>query len=205
MTADMTFNEFVEENTDRTKAVEALRQQQAILRTIIESTSDVIFMKDKEGHYVLMNSSGAQVLGLFPEDFVGKDDFAFFPREVGLSMQEVDERVMASGESYAYEQEVSVNGRKRTMFTTKSVCRDLNGDVIGLVGIAKDITERREAGRALEKSEQRLRSLFEASRDSILLVNQETGRILGANPAARQDLRLLAGGVPLTEGYRYLG
>ncbi|MGD0231674.1 MAG: PAS domain-containing protein [Syntrophorhabdales bacterium] len=90
-----------------------------------------------------------------------------------------------------------------TAFRGASVVMTLAVVVLSSIGFVLMIRDRAEE--ALRWSEQRFRSLFETSRDSILLINQETGQVLGANPAACRLYGLLAGGVSRTEGYRRFG
>jgi PAS domain S-box-containing protein len=118
-------------------------------------------MKDRDGRYLSINCAAANSLGLAAEEIIGKDDYAIFPRDVAERFQREDAETIASGGPCKYESEVSIEGQLRYLQTVKSLCRDLNGEVIGIVGISRDVTDRRALDVALL---QRERDLTEAHR-----------------------------------------
>jgi PAS domain S-box-containing protein len=127
--------------TLRKQAEQALLESLGLLNAVIEGTSDAIFVKDLEGRYRLINSSGARLLGRTVEDVVGKDDRALFSPETASLVMAHDRRVLASGASMTSEEIGTAAGVTRTYLSTKTVQRDDHGKVIGLIGIARDITE----------------------------------------------------------------
>ena len=128
------------------------------LKTIIEGTTDAIFVKDNQGRYVVVNSACAKFLGYQIEEIIGNDDTILFPPEIVQKAQEADNQVIASGKTLHIEEEVPTTDGLKTFQTTKDVCQDENGNVIGLVGIARDITPRKQAEEALKESEAKLRA-----------------------------------------------
>jgi PAS domain S-box-containing protein len=131
----------------------ALQQQRLVLETLIESTADFIYMKDREGRYVFVNTAAAQSVGKTAQEIIGKDDRALFPAESARQIMEKDREIMASGISEVYEESRSTAGRTRHLHSSKNVCRDSSGAVIGMVGISRDITELKQAEEALSSSE----------------------------------------------------
>jgi two-component system cell cycle sensor histidine kinase/response regulator CckA len=130
-----------EDVTLRKRAEQALLESHGLLKAVIEGTSDAVFIKDLEGRYRLINSAGARLLGLSVEDVLGKDDFALFSSETASLVVARDRRVMSQGVSLTSEEVATAAGVTRTYLSTKSPQRDQDGRVIGLIGIARDITD----------------------------------------------------------------
>jgi PAS domain S-box-containing protein len=135
------------------RAEQALVQHRLVLETLLESTADFIYMKDRDGLYVFVNPAAAQSLGKSAEEIVGKDDRALFPEEHARHIMEKDRKIMASGISEVFEETRASAGRVRHLHSSKNVCRDSSGAVIGIVGISRDITELKRAEEALNSSE----------------------------------------------------
>ena len=128
----------------------------SILTAIIEQTTDAVFVKDLRGRYLMVNSSCTQLLGMPREEVIGKDDAQLLPPETARQLAEVDRRVMATGETRGYEEVLPVTGQLRTYLSTKGVYRDDWGNAIGIIGISRDITERKRAEEELRRLNQEL-------------------------------------------------
>jgi PAS domain S-box-containing protein len=131
----------------RTAALErasaALRERNALLNAITTSTPDLIFAKDRQGRLLMANPAWNKAVGKTGDEAMALDD--------------KERIVLEAGETMILEEVVG----ERTYLTTKSPLRDEQGRVIGLIGVATDITERKQAQRELEKlvvAEQRLRA-----------------------------------------------
>jgi PAS domain S-box-containing protein len=166
--------------TERNVALDAVRRQKAILRTVLDSTSDRVFLKDFAGRYLAINPAAARAAGKNPDECIGKDDYEIFPSEIAQRHVERDQAVIASGSSMTFEDETFVDGQTRQIQTVKNVCRDSDGQVIGVVGIARDFTEQKQTENALRKSQGELRSLFE-SRVIGIGCGDRAGRMSEAN------------------------
>jgi PAS domain S-box-containing protein len=134
-------------------AEQALAQHRVVLETLLESTADFIYMKDREGRYVFVNPAAAESVGKNAKDVIGKDDRALFSEEHARHIMEKDRQIMASGISEVFEETRSHAGSVRHLHSSKNVCRDSSGAVIGIVGISRDITELKRAEEALNSSE----------------------------------------------------
>jgi PAS domain S-box-containing protein len=134
-------------------AEQALVQHRIVLETLLESTGDFIYMKDREGRYVFVNPAAAKSVGKCAEEIIGKDDRALFPIEHARHIMEKDRQIMASGISEVFEETRASAGRVRHLHSSKNVCRGSSGVVIGIVGISRDITEIKRAEEALSASE----------------------------------------------------
>ncbi|MGZ4733364.1 MAG: PAS domain S-box protein [Terriglobales bacterium] len=134
-----------------------LQKNLSLLQGISEGTTDAVFVKDLQGRYLMINSAGARFLGRSVEQVIGKDASELFSPESGLEIMGRDRTVLQSGKTCTYE-EVGVSaGVARTYLSTKGPYRDATGRVIGLLGISRDITDRKRAEEEIHKSEQRLR------------------------------------------------
>jgi PAS domain S-box-containing protein len=127
--------------TERKRTEQALVESHNLLNAVVEGTSDAVFVKDFKGRYLMINSAGARFLGKTVEEVIGKDDLELFTPDTARAVMEHDRQVMASGESLTFEETATAAGVTRTYLATKNVYRDVHGKVIGLIGIARDITE----------------------------------------------------------------
>jgi PAS domain S-box-containing protein len=127
--------------TARKQAERALVESHALLRAVVEGTSDPIFIKDLEGRYLMINSSGAASLGRTAAEMIGKHDRELFSPETAALMMDRDREVMATRESQTFQETRGGAELIRHYLTTKGVYRDHDGKVIGLFGISRDVTD----------------------------------------------------------------
>jgi two-component system cell cycle sensor histidine kinase/response regulator CckA len=138
-----------------------LQKNLSLLQGITEGTTDSVFVKDLQGRYLMINSAGANLLGRRVEEVIGKDDSELFTPETGREIMAADRKVVESGRAQTYE-EIGVSaGVARTYLSTKGPHRDSNGGIIGLLGICRDITDRKRAEQEFRQSQQKLRIHFE--------------------------------------------
>ncbi|MDQ4121864.1 MAG: ATP-binding protein [Acidobacteriota bacterium] len=116
-----------------------------ILNAVIEGAKDAIFVKDIDGCYLMVNSACARFLNLPAENIVGKKDSDLYPPETAQQFQEQDHRVLSTGETHVFEGVASSSSTEQIYLVTKSVYRDHNGNITGLIGISHDITDRARA------------------------------------------------------------
>lgn len=129
--------------TERRLAEARLRQTTSLLEAVINGTSDAIFVKDLSGRYLLINEAAATVAGKTTAELIGQDDTALFDRKSADDVMERDRRIMRQGSSVTFEETTTVNGMKRCFHATKGPYRNNAGEVIGLIGIARDITRQK--------------------------------------------------------------
>ncbi len=169
--------------TERKRAEAALRESYSILDAIISGTTDAIFVKDLQGRYLMINAAGASFLGRIVEEVIGKDDTELFSLDTARQIMAGDRRVIAAGETQTYEEVGTAMGVTRTYLSTKGVYRDSQGNVIGLIGISRDITERKQMEEALRKSRDQLAIILGGITDGIT-VQDPTWRLIYANETA---------------------
>ena len=122
-----------------------------LLDKIAESSSDTIYAKDLQGRYLLFNQEMARVLGIPSEQTQGMDDNALFPDQAEM-IRANDLRVMAEDRPITYEETVTTALGERTFLSTKGPLREADGTVMGLFGISRDITERKQHEQMLQQS-----------------------------------------------------
>jgi PAS domain S-box-containing protein len=150
----------------------------------MESTVDMIFVKDLKGNYVMVNSEICRFFKLSMESIIGKDDTALFPPEVAHQIRENDVLILQQGYAQTLEEQVPVDGKIQTYLSTKSPWRDLEGNIIGLIGMTRNINDRKETEDILRRSEEKFRSLYESTSLAVLIADDT--EIVDGNQAAVQ-------------------
>ena len=158
---------------DRNAAKAALEKSNNILQSVINSTPDVVYVKDIQGRYVLANSTVARWLEKPIEEIIGKDDAELFPPEIARKIMVADKTIMTTGETLTYEEVVPEKEIMRTLLTTKCPWRDEQGNIIGMVGLSRDISDRKMAELALSDREQFLASIYDGVEQVIFVLDVE--------------------------------
>jgi PAS domain S-box-containing protein len=138
-----------------------LQRNLALLRGITEGTTDSIFVKDLQGRYLMINSAGARLLGRTVKEVIGRDDTNLFSAETAREIMAGDRKVVEAGKTQTYEEIGAAAGVSRTYLSTKGPYRDVHGETVGLLGICRDITDRKRAEEESRQSQQKLRIHFE--------------------------------------------
>jgi len=162
-----------------------LEKNLSLLQGITEGTTDAVFVKDLEGRYLMINSAGAQILKRSVDEVLGKLDSELFDPEIGRTIMARDRGVVQSGETQTYEEPATVGGVTRLYLATKGPYRDPNHQVIGLLGICRDITDRKRAEEEIRQSQQKLRIHFEHTPLAVVEWDLEF-RVTAWNPSAER-------------------
>jgi PAS domain S-box-containing protein len=143
-----------QEITQRKNIEKKLTDERSLLRTIIDSSPDSIYVKDLEGRKLIANKVDCNYCGVdSEEELIGKSDFDIYPEEIARYTYLEDQRVFTNGESLLNREEFlyGPGGEKTWLLTSKLPFFDQDGKISGLVGIGSDITERKKAEQTREE------------------------------------------------------
>jgi PAS domain S-box-containing protein len=143
---------------ERKQAQEALNANLAILSAVNQATSTLIYVKDRQGRMLMANPATIQIICKSEAEIVGHTDLEFLSDRLEAErIRKNDRLVMETEQVEVFEETIEFPEGTRTYLSTKSPYRDHQGNVIGLIGVSTDITERKQAQINLQASEERLR------------------------------------------------
>jgi PAS domain S-box-containing protein len=145
------------ENAERRQAEAARGKTEDLLQGIVEKAPTLIYVKDLDGRYLLVNRHMADVIGVDAASVLGKTVFDVYAPEQAQALAAFDQRVLAAGEALEGEEEVFRADGLHTYITIKAPLTDASGRAYALCGISTDITARKRAEAALRHSEEQLR------------------------------------------------
>ncbi|HYE30460.1 MAG TPA: PAS domain-containing protein [Methylomirabilota bacterium] len=170
------------EMEQREAAQRALLEERRLLEGLMNSVPDKIFFKDKDGKFLRINQSMAEMFKLgHPQEAIGKTDFDFFT-EVEARRAFMDEQQIIRTGTGLIGQEETFNstGGLTWVSATKMPLRNAAGETIGVVGISRDITQRKEAELEMERQRVEYQTIFDTVPALVIYKNSEN-RILRAN------------------------
>ena len=155
-----------------------------LLSNIAERSADAIFAKDKLGNYIFCNRAAEEMSELTPGSLLGKDDALIFPPEQVARIREIDQETMLTGAWKNYREHVQRSDGTLVLEVTKGPLHDEKGEIIGVFGISRDVSQRVAAEEALRESEARFHTLFDNAAVGITVHDAESGKLLEANRRA---------------------
>jgi two-component system sensor histidine kinase/response regulator len=141
--------------TEQLEAERSRARERNLLRTLMDHLPDHIFVKDIHSRFLLANAATLRSLGVSSQDEVyGKTDFDFLPHDQARRFLEDEQRVLESGTAMIdrEEQLTDATGQTRWLLTTKAPLRGADGELIGIVGISHDITQRKQMEEQLRRA-----------------------------------------------------
>ena len=181
--------ELADEQIVRKQAEEELREKNMQLQTLIQAIPEIVYFKDAQGRNLVVNRAFEKLVNLNQAEILGKTDEQLLPPDLAEYCRKSDQEVMRSGKLLRIEEQTTGEGGKKLFFDTmKAPIYDDQGNVVGIVGVSRDITEHKKAEEALEEREQNLRSIIDTSPDAIVwtdvtgkitLVNKKVSEITG--------------------------
>ncbi|NWF70236.1 MAG: PAS domain-containing protein [Chloroflexi bacterium] len=177
---------FITGALERQRGEHARAQEMKLLRALIDSVPDMLFAKDTESRFTLNNFAHIQALGAeSPEAARGKTDHDFFP-SANSDQYRADERQVIQGKVIDKEEPViTADGAHRWVHVTKVPYRDALGNIIGLVGISRDITDRKNYEEQVREKERLLRTVIDNIPSLIFVKDRECRYLLGNASALR--------------------
>lgn len=179
-TGELLFLEgFVSDITERKRTEEALQQNEARLRAIIDYEPECVKVVDRDGNLLDMNPAGLRMIEA--DSLAQVDGHCVFPlvvEEHREAFQQLHERVLQGESVSMFFDIISLKGNRRTLETHETPLRDSSGEIFAALGITRDITERKRMEEALREAEARLRLALQVGRIGVWDWNMETGKII---------------------------
>jgi two-component system, cell cycle sensor histidine kinase and response regulator CckA len=177
--------------TEQRRLEESLEQERKLLLTLINNLPDYIYLKDREGKFVLVNQAQARLAGASdPRELIDTSDYDYLPKDLADKHRSDEVQVMERARSLVNieEQNQDAAGKPRWVLTTKVPLVGVDGKVTGLVGIGRDITERKGTEEALRESNKKYHLLLDTlnegvwaidERDATMFVNPRMASMMG--------------------------
>ena len=176
---------YVRDITREKQAEQTLRRTQRERAAVLDSLSEHVIYHDTNMVIVWANRSACDSVGLTPEEIVGRNCYELWQDRSTPCDGCPVKRALETGQRHEGET-ASPDGRQ--WLVSGSPVRDESGELVGVVEITMDITDRKRAEAALRDSEERYRAVFEQAADSIVLVDRETGALVEFNDSACRNL-----------------
>lgn len=140
--------------TERKQAEKALRDSEQRLQAILDHSPAIIYLKDVEGRFLLINRQFEIVLGIENSAIKGQTDYDIHSREIAEAIRENDRHVIALRRPYQYEETIINDGQERTYISSKFPLYDTNGEIYGICGISTDISDRKQAEFTMQQAKE---------------------------------------------------
>ncbi|WP_207540311.1 sensor histidine kinase [Sabulicella rubraurantiaca] len=192
-------------NADRAAAANLQLAREAeddrrLLSSVMHSMPDSVFVKDLALRYVLINEAGAAMIGRPIEEVIGRSDADLFPPAIAAEVSRVDRLVMDADLAREQEERIErLDGTETWFMSVKAPWRDSSGEMAGLIGVARDVTERKATERRLAKAEAAMRRIARAdsmAAMSVGLAHELNQPLTAASNYLRAARRLAAGEAP---------
>jgi PAS domain S-box-containing protein len=170
--------------TERKQAEQALDENQKLLSAIINNSAAVIYVKNLQGKYIMVNRRFNELFHLNEEDIIGKTDHDVLSKEMADAVRQMDIRAAASQNALTEEEIMQLDDGLHTYISVKSPLHDSTGKPYAIFGISTDITERKKVEEAVLRAEASYREIFEKASDAIYVHEIETGKVLEVNQRA---------------------
>lgn len=181
--------------TDIYRMQEAVTNERATLRAFFGAMPDLAWMKDMDGRYLACNPMFEQFFGATEATILGKTDYDFVDAELAAFFREKDRAAALAGKPSVNEEWVTFasDGRRVQLETVKSPVFNADGKVIGIIGMGRDITERKRFEQALQERGDLLHAIMESSPEIIVFALDANYRYLSFNTKHRQVMQTIWG------------
>ena len=170
------------------QAQTALQRTNDLFAAVVEGTHDAIMVRDRASRFVFINRAAANFIGRAPEQIIGRSiDEVYEDAESAARIRAADRRTIEDGETFTIEYELTLATVARHFSSERSPLRDQQGQVIGVIGISRDVTRQRQEELAFRRQSNRLTDLIEHGL-GLLCTHDLAGVLLSINPAAAKAL-----------------
>jgi PAS domain S-box-containing protein len=177
-----------DEVAERRHTSEALRVSQKQLQDIVDNSTAVIYLKDIEGRYLLVNSWWETLFHVSRAAVFGRTDYDLFPAEAAAAFQANDREVLSTNQPLHVEEVAPHDDGPHSYISVKFPLRDAAGVAYGVCGISTDITDRKQMEAEVRRSESTLSAVIESSGDAIWSIDRDY-RLATINSMGRQLFR----------------
>ncbi len=171
-------------------ALREVERQNALLRSLMDTIPDLVWLKDPEGRYLAANRRFEALVGHTAEQLMGRSDYEFFDTETADFFRANDRAAAAAGKPTVNEETLTFasDGYVGLFETIKTPMVDSDGALMGVLGIARDVSVQRRAAEALHEREEIFRSIVSQAADAIVLIDPADGHFVEFNDAASAAL-----------------
>ncbi|PBQ32831.1 hypothetical protein CNR22_13965 [Sphingobacteriaceae bacterium] len=168
------------------RANSAIEEAKHTLQSILDNTSSIIFIKDTQSRYLMVNKQYERIFHISQEDIYFKTDFDFRPAELAERLQETDKEVFEKEQSIDYEYSFSIDSVTRHFLVTKFPLYDANGSINGVCGVYTEITARKKVEELLRERDERFTKIFRSSPAALYLATFNPNQIIEINESFKQ-------------------
>jgi PAS domain S-box-containing protein len=170
----------VRDNTARKESEQRQRQEHELFKTLLENLYDSIFFKDDLHRFILVNKTNAAYGNVTTEEFRGKTDFDFLSKEQAQRIHDDEDAIMRSGQAIVNKVERVILGDdvERFLFVTKFPRYNAEGEIIGTMGLSRDVTEWKHTEEELAKNHTMLQTLLDAIPDAVCFKDSQNRFVL---------------------------
>mgnify|MGYP000984443236 CR=1 FL=1 len=185
---------FSQDITERKRREEELLQTKALLEAVNQVGGIILYAKDLEGRVTSINSNFYKMTGTTPAEVLGRVSSEVYEAGVGEEHMDNDQLVLSSGRSLVFEEVAATPSGDKHFISVKSPVRDGAGAVIGLAGLAMDVTAYKETEKALAKTRDALRAVLDSApagvvvadgAGEVFLMSRYARKLLGVEDASR--------------------
>jgi PAS domain S-box-containing protein len=175
----------IKDITERKKIERKLAFERELLQSLLDNIPDSIYFKDEKSRFIKVNKAKAEHSNVTPDKMIGKTDYEFLHEKDAEAIHVDDNIVMETGQPIINKIEKLTGGDEKTRWisVTKVPRFDPEGNIIGTMGISRDITELKKIEEKLSKSEKKFRDIFDSTSDLLLYLDPD-GTILDINNTA---------------------
>lgn len=169
---------------ERKRTQEALALRESELASFLDNIPDIAWLKDTDSRYIMVNRTFSMLHNTISDHIKGLTDYELWPRSIAERYISDDITTMRTGKTLRVEEPLqTLTGRSMMIETIKGPIRDESGKIIGTVGIARDITERKNTECILKESEERYRTIFEHA--GVMLIEMDFSMLETVMPSLR--------------------
>ena len=187
------FNNMLEQinirEVERDIAETALRENEQLLQSIIDNSTSVIYIKDIQSKYILINKQYEKLFHIEKKEIIGKTDYNVFSEDIATSLEENDRKVIESKIPMIFEENILHDDGIHTYVSNKFPLLDSTGIPKAICGISTDITNRKQAEEEIKKAKEQLQAMLDAVPGVISWIDSDL-KYLGANRYLLESLNL---------------